>query len=185
MVSIPPRILERIACIVVPAVERPDVVRRRLDLILQEHDVECLRLNVRIRVVLDDHTVVSAAFGFVDNRLFISGIGELPGRQLCPVRILHIKIERPDSAVLPGALLRHGFRIVDAFRKPIRPALRLKHREIRARPVVHRLRRSVLVYDLARMFRMVLPIPKPTLELPCFCLIFKFRLDRRAGICYT
>ena len=152
MVSIPPRIriLEGIACVVVSAVKRPDVVRRGFDLIRREHDVECLRLDVRIRIVLDDHAVVSAAFGFLYNRLFISGIGELPGRQLCPVRILHVKIESPDSAVLSGALIRHGFRIVNAFRKPIRPVFRLKHREIRARPVIEHLRRAVLVEKLGR-----------------------------------
>ena len=62
---------------------------------------------------------------------------------------------------------------------------RVKCVKIASRPVIHHLRRPVLVDHLAGVLRVVLPIAKPPLELLRLCYILQLWVDRRPSFAYT
>ena len=61
----------------------------------------------------------------------------------------------------------------------------VKNRKLRRCPVIHNLRRSVCIHDLACTFRVVLPIAKPAFELLRLCNIFYGHIDFCIKLAYN
>ena len=152
-------------------VERPDVIRSGFDLCGIKYNIEFVVSQIFLAsIIFKNHAVVPMFFGVANNRCFCNVIRELFRGQFHLVRIFHFEIGFNDT--VSSAFICHALCIIPAFTEEVRSVLLLESIKFRIRPVVHHLRCPVRIHDLTRALRVILPVPKPALELLRLCYIF-------------
>lgn len=87
------------------------------------------------------------------------------------VDLIPANIELGFNDTVSPAFICHALCIIHAFTEEVRPVLLLESIKFRIRSVLHHFRCSVLIDNLARVFRVVLPVAEPALKLLRLCYI--------------
>ena len=142
--------------------------------------------------------VIFLLVGIIQFPQFISGLYILRGNhfelvyQVCSVnnrqRIhdfciqCHLLFAVQPNVLVTGLHKNSKWRVRISCASPL--VSRLKNRKVFRRLVIHHLRCPVLIHNLARPGRVILPVTEPFLEILCFRLVRK-AIDISAAFAYT